>query len=262
MAKDWTKDEVKLIVEEYFKMLQLELNKHEYNKSAHRSFLLSRLNDRSEGSIEFKHQNISAVLAQMGMPFISGYKPRFNYQQLLEKEVINYLSINRKKLEQRFAKFSEEAVPDWLFTPVDFENILSEGPSSFILNERTPLYKLIRTNFLEREQNNRRLGEGGEKLILEYERWRLIKSRKENLAHKIEWISKELGDGTGYDILTKNKNGTDRFIKVKTTKLAKETPIFLTKNEISFANLMTNNFYLYRVFNFDSHPQFFMKSGQ
>ncbi len=261
MAQDWTEGEVKLIVEEYFKMLQLELNKHGYNKSAHRSFLLLKLNGRSEGSVEFKHQNISAILAQLGVPFISGYKPRFNYQQLLQKEVINYLSANRKKLEQRFEKFSEEAVPDWPFTPIDFENILSESPSPFILNESIPLYRPIRINFLEKEQNNRRLGEGGEKLILEYERWRLIKSGKENLADKIEWVSKELGDGTGYDILSKNKNGSDRFIEVKTTKLTKETPIFLTKNEIAFAEQMTKNFYLYRVFNFDSHPQFFMKSG-
>ncbi len=261
MAQDWTESELKLIVEEYFKMLQLELNKHRYNKSEHRLFLLLKLNGRSEGSIEFKHQNISAILAQLGVPFISGYKPRFNYQLLLQKEVINYLSINRKKFEQRFEKFSDETVPDWLLTSVDFENILSESPSPFILNESTHLYRPIRINFLEKEQNNRRLGEGGEKLIIEYERWRLIKFGKENLADKIEWISKEAGDGTGYDILSKNNNGSDRYIEVKTTKLPKETPIFLTKNEIAFAGKMTKNFYLYRVFNFDSHPQFFMKPG-
>lgn len=262
MAKDWTKDEVKLIVGEYFKMLQHDLNKEGYNKSSYRSLLLPQLNDRSEGSVEFKHQNISAVLARIGMPFIKGYKPRFNYQQLLEEEVLEYLATNREYLEREFAKFSEEIIPDRPFGAIDFENILSDYPSPFILNESTPSYRPIKTNFLEREQNNRQLGEEGEKLIFEYEKWRLIKSGKENLADKVEWVSKELGDGAGYDILSKNNNGSDRFIEVKTTKLTKETPIFLTKNEVSFATLTSKNFYLYRIFNFNSRPQFFMKPGR
>jgi hypothetical protein len=72
---------------------------------------------------------------------------------------------------------------------------------------------------------------------------------------------KRVRDGTGFDILSKNLNGSDRFIEVKTTKLTKETPIFLTKNEVSFSNLKSEDFYLYRVFNFDTTPQFFMKNG-
>ena len=33
------------------------------------------LDGRSKGSIEFKHQNVSAVLVDMGLPYIDGYKP-------------------------------------------------------------------------------------------------------------------------------------------------------------------------------------------
>ena len=32
---------------------------------------------------EWKHQNISAVLVQLGLPYVRGYRPRFNYQDLL-----------------------------------------------------------------------------------------------------------------------------------------------------------------------------------
>ncbi len=69
----WTKEEVKLIVDDYFKMLQLELIGKDYNKSEHRKSLSPLLNERSNGSIEFKHQNISAALINMGLPFIRGY---------------------------------------------------------------------------------------------------------------------------------------------------------------------------------------------
>jgi hypothetical protein len=114
---------------------------------------------------------------------------------------------------------------------------------------------------LEKEQNNRNLGEEGEKLVIAYEKWRLIKASKESLADRIEWVSKEKGDGTGYDILSKNTNGTDRYVEVKTTKLSKETPIYLTKNEISFAKTNSKEFFLYRVFNFGPKPQLFIKEG-
>lgn len=261
MGFDWTEKEVAVIIEDYFKMLQLELNKERYNKSTHRSFVLPKLNDRSEGSIEFKHQNISAVLAEAGIPFINGYKPRFNYQQLLADEVLKYISNNQQSLEIEFEKFSDEIVAPQIIKPIDFEKLLDDEPATSVVNDSEPTYRPVKINYLEKEQNNRSLGEVGEKLILDYEKWRLIKAGKENLADRVEWISKELGDGTGFDILSKNNNGTDRFIEVKTTKLRKETPIFLTSNEVSFAEENHKDFFLYRVFNFDTFPQFFIKNG-
>lgn len=262
MSIDWTEKEVEIIIADYFKMLQQELDKEKYNKSFHRGLILPMLNKRSEGSVEFKHQNISAVLAEVGIPFIKGYKPRFNYQQLLADEVLKYISNNKQVLEPSFEKFSTGLVVSQPINKLDFEKLLDEEPSNnSVVNESAPTFKPVKINYLEKEQNNRRLGEEGERLIIEYEKWRLITAGKENLADQVEWISKDLGDGTGFDILSKNNNGTDRFIEVKTTKLTKETPIYLTNNEVRFAEKKLNAFYLYRVFNFDSFPQFFMKHG-
>jgi hypothetical protein len=193
MAIDWNEKEVSIIVKDYFEMLQIELNRAKYNKSTHRNILLPRLESRSEGSIEFKHQNISAVLAEMGLPFIKGYKPRSNYQQLLMDEVSKYLSANKEELEKDFRRFSEEIInPDKTPSP-NFESLLTSEPESSILNEREPSYRPIKINYLQKEQNNRNLGENGERLIFEYEKWRLRNAGKDNLADKIEWISKELG---------------------------------------------------------------------
>lgn len=69
---DWSREEVEAIVADYLGMLALELAGSPYNKAEHRRSLAKRLNDRSEGSIEFKHANISAALIQAGLPFISG----------------------------------------------------------------------------------------------------------------------------------------------------------------------------------------------
>jgi len=72
MITDWSNIELDLIVADYFSMLRLELSDIAYNKAEHRRNLLPLLNTRSKGSVEFKHQNISAVLALLGQPFIKG----------------------------------------------------------------------------------------------------------------------------------------------------------------------------------------------
>lgn len=259
MSRDWTKEEVILIVADYFEMLNFELSHKSYNKSEHRRRLKKFLNDR-DNSIEFKHQNISGVLAKMGLPFIKGYKPLFNYQQLLEDEVIQFLATNKSSLENEFKTFSDEYTSSPI-TKINFDKILETGPRKSKLKKREPSFLPIKINYLAKEQNNRLLGEKGEQLVIEYEKWRLSDSGKQNLADKIEWVSKNRGDGLGYDILSKNNNGTDRYIEVKTTKLSKETPIYLSNNELAFASIKAKDFYLYRLFNFIEKPQLFIKHG-
>lgn len=260
MAEDWSRTEVELIVADYFNMLNLELSKKNYNKTAFRQALQPLLGNRSEGSIEFKHQNISAVLVSMGLPFIKGYKPRFNYQQMLEDVVARNLLDKRPMYQSNFESFAE-AAPVIPGNNIDFDDIIGEGPEKSPVYDREPSYRPIKINYLKREQENRRLGEEGEKLVIAYERYRLIKTGNEKLAKKIEWISKDKGDGTGFDILSKNSDGTDRFIEVKTTKLSKECPIYLSKTEVCFASLKQQDFFLYRVYNFDTKPKIFIKNG-
>ena len=77
---DWSRDEVEATVADYFEMLSEELAGRPVNKAAHNAALRNLLRDRSKGSVEFKHANISAVLTLHGYPYINGYKPRFNFQ--------------------------------------------------------------------------------------------------------------------------------------------------------------------------------------
>ena len=47
---------------------------------------------RTHRSVEFKHQNISAVLDELGMPWIPGYKPKRNYQNAIFDAIDRYLT--------------------------------------------------------------------------------------------------------------------------------------------------------------------------
>ena len=58
----WTDQENDLIVADYFAMLADDISARRYSKAEHRRALLPLLNDRSEGSVEFKHKKICCVL--------------------------------------------------------------------------------------------------------------------------------------------------------------------------------------------------------
>lgn len=100
MSDHWSKHEVAVIVADYFEMLRSELLELPYNKTDHRTALISALQARSHGSVEFKHQNISAVLRKLGLPYIDGYKPRDNYQRMLADAVINFLDSRPDLMEE------------------------------------------------------------------------------------------------------------------------------------------------------------------
>lgn len=261
MPTPWSNIEVELILADYFSMLADELAGRPVNKTLHRNRLLEILGGRSEGSIEFKHQNISAVLIKLGLPYIRGYKPKWNFQRILADKVTEYVTNQKLVLEDQFHRFAESGVSRSL--KVDFNVFLDTPPrEQMVVSEPAIEYakRPIKINYLQREQANQALGVKGEKLVLQYEKWRLIKHGKEALANRIEWISQH-DDSAGFDILSKETNGTDRFIEVKTTKLSKQSPIFFTKNEYDFSLRHEEKFYLYRVFNFSEQPRMFNFRG-
>lgn len=90
----------------------------------------------------------------------------------------------------------------------------------------------------------------GELLVLEYEKARLKKAG----IYKIpEHKSKSEGDGIGYDILSYDDNGNEKYIEVKTTRQAYSAPFFVTSNELERSRKDAEKFVLYRLFEFDDN---------
>lgn len=265
MTKHWSSSEVEIAVADYFHMLRLELTGHRYNKTAHRRFLRMQLNNRSDGSVELKHQNISAVLIEMGIPYINGYKPRYNYQRSLLPSVVSDYLKNNPEILQIIAADSE-ATPS---TPSieDFLSIWEAPPAlephkASMVAEPGITYNPVGINYLEREARNQSLGEAGEQFIINFERARLIRAGKESLADRIEQISATVGASAGFDIKSFEENGSDRFIEAKTTKYGKNTPFFITANELRFSRDNASRYYLYRLFGFRESPRLFGLYGQ
>lgn len=259
---EWSRQEVKAIVDDYLSMLASELAGTAYNKAAHRRALLPLLNGRTEQSIEFKHANISAALLEAGFPYIAGYKPRSNYQALLA-EVLAEQMTDAAQLQEVAA-----ADADRPMVVPEVEDILAvltaaPRPAADSLKVTEPSRPTIRltTNYIEREARNRSLGAAGELFALNYERARLIHVGMESLAARIEHTSKVRGDYEGYDILSFDVNGAERLIEVKTTKYGADTPFFVTRNEVSTSERRAPLYHVYRLYGFRQAPRLYTLPG-
>lgn len=259
---DWSQEEVEATVSDYLEMLAAELSGVPYNKANHRRQLGDRLNGRSEASIEFKHANISAVLIDLGFPYIAGYKPRSNYQSLLFDVVAERLADSRRLLEVAAADAEQPIVVP------EVEDILSVltsaprlAPREQAISEPLRRRAAFAVDYLEREARNRSLGLAGEEFVINYERARLIRSGREGLAHRIEHVSRVRGDGAGFDILSFEATGEDRLIEVKTTKYGQETPFFVSRNELAVSETRLERYHLYRLFRFKVAPRMFILDG-
>lgn len=246
---DWTDSEIDLIVADYFEMLRLELERRPYIKSE-RNAEMQRLTGRSRGSIEFKHQNISAILLKLGMPWISGYKPRANYQNALLDGVERYISSN-----------DEIVIVEPELPIVADEAPLFIGPTPAPPNHEPDPPRLRRLigkfDPAARDERNRILGRRGEERVLVSEKAKLRLVGRDDLARKVRWISQEEGDGAGYDILSFSDAGQERLLEVKTTAGHIYTPFFLSSNERALSDERPESFRIFRVYDFVTAPKAF-----
>ena len=79
MAELWTKKELDACVRTYLWLRESEESDHTPHKKNVRSALRAGpLKDRSDGSVEYRMQNISSVLQSRGENWVIGYKPADN----------------------------------------------------------------------------------------------------------------------------------------------------------------------------------------
>ena len=251
----WTDEENDLIVADYFAMLAEDMAGRPYNKAQHRRSLMPLLRSRTEGSIEFKNQNISAVLKGLGEDWIPGYKPAFNFQMTLVDAVARWIALNPAWLGRmpgtRPATGLSEETQIWI------------GPAPTLSNQPPPqeleqmLYVAKKFDVAGRDERNRALGRAGEERVVAHEQSALKIAGRDDLARKVRWVSEEDGDGAGYDIASFTPDGQERLIEVKTTNGWERTPFYISRNELAVAEERRSEWCLFRLWNFSREPKAF-----
>lgn len=252
--EDWTDAQNDALVADYFAMLADDLAGRRYNKAAHNRALQSAIG-RTRGSIEFKHQNVSAVLKGLGEAWVTGYLPAFNFQDSLIDAVARWLARHPAWLSRSPAAAGAvrvaEVAPLWIGPPPAQQN----APPPDELAQMTGIAR--RFDVAERDARNRVLGRAGEERVLAHERMTLAHEGRHDLARSVRWVSDEDGDGAGYDIASFTPTGDARLIEVKTTNGWERTPFHITRNELAVAEARRDEWCLVRLWDFARAPRAF-----
>lgn len=247
-GQPWSDVENDSIVEIYFELLRAEIAESPLVKAEANRRVQERTG-RGRGSVEYKFQNISAVLIEMGLPYVKGYKPYSNVQASLSSAVERGLALSASKatLEQAKVRLAAKVM-----TPgADFLwDVRTEVP----YREHSPHYEAHRrarkVDYAEIEERNRSLGLAGELAVLKREHRILSRHGREDLAQKIRHVSAEDGDGLGYDILSFSPEGERRLIEVKATRQGAYASMYVSRNEVNFSSDNPEEFELHRVFDY------------
>lgn len=240
-------------------MLEAELRGERPVKSAFNRQLREILTARTHGSIEYKLQNVSAVLDEEHLPFIDGYKPARNFQDELRRAVLAWKAGNHVAAEELAIYGTTTPTPDLeirrrseVVVPAPTGRTRSSSKSGLSLSQGE--WGALRDLRL------RTLGEA-ERWVSEIERLELHAIGREDLAAKVEWTAKERGDGFGYDVSSFEPDGTPIQIEVKTTNLGQRAPFYVTRNEVRRSEELAPTYRLYRVFDFARAPRVFIVPG-
>jgi hypothetical protein len=248
---DWTADEVAVLVGSYFLMLAEERAGHDYNKSEYRRSVIAAIG-RKPGSIERKLQNVSAVLDEIGIPWIQGYKPLPHYQDALVAVVEQQVFLH--------PELFVAAGPGPL--PIPDESKILVAPPAFLNSDPESRPAAIRRLIgkfdpAARDERNRALGKAGEEFVVGFERRRLERAGRDDLAKAVRWVSDVDGDGAGYDVQSFETDGQQRLLEIKTTCGNERTPFWMTRRECDVAAEKADIYRIRRVFHFRNEVKMF-----
>lgn len=262
MSRNWSEREVTLLVADYLTMLKAELMEEPFNKADHVRMLSPLLRDRTKGSIERKHQNVSAILIELGQPWVQGNAPLSNYQEILFEAVIDAVQADPALVQAIRSSVQAQASPSSVMDLLDRWEDPPEpsAPMSYAVRER-PHRSRQGVNWLEVEARNHSLGLAGEQFVMTFEQARLRQAGKDKLADRVEHVAVTLGDGEGFDVRSYEVDGSDRLIEVKTTAYGKQTPFFLSRNELRASQSKSHAYHLYRLFRFRQDPRVYGLRG-
>jgi len=252
-ASGWPDAEIKPTVVAYFTMLRAELAGQRYVK-ADFNREVQTATGRSRGAVDYKFENISAVLMEIGLPYVRGYKPYPNYQGGLRVEVERFLA-----RDPEIARLLEEGPAPDLPPAVQLLEVdppVMPPPSATGRGRTT-----VGVDYLERQARNRDVGLKGELLVVEHERAWLSANGRPDLAELVVHVPSTLGDGAGYDVSSYLLDGSPHHIEVKATRGSVTAPFFLSASERRYALEHSGAYSIYRIFDLGPHPGFYKLTG-
>lgn len=257
---NWPEWEIEALVQAYF----AHLSKSPEADSQQVLSSLPPAISRSDEEIASGLGMISSTLADNGMPILEAFPATAHEVPAIERAVIRYVD-GDDDLLALVEKSKAMPSSDFDFQFSWSEDLVSNPPS----RREAPEVKIpdsiasrpTKIDFLASNRRNQKLGEAGERWVVEFEKERLRREERHDLADKVFWVSKEVGDGLGYDIQSFDAEGEPIYIEVKTTTHGPRTAFLISRNEVERSREHESAYRLYRVFGFPANPRVFILGG-
>lgn len=107
-------------------------------------------------------------------------------------------------------------------------------------------------DFMQKAKDQKDLGDAGEDLVKQYEIAELNLKGKADLAALVQIVK----DGMGFDVLSYDEFGIEKYIEVKTTVGNEYVPFYLSDNEIEFSKFRKGKYHIYRIYRYDAKSNF------
>jgi hypothetical protein len=169
------------------------------------------------------------LYTQIGPP-VDGDKSFVKGKEGISPELAEYIDIDYAKISQVKPTFVDLDIKESM--PTESKSVTSGRK---------------KVDFEKENRKNKRLGDRGEKVVLLAEKDYLTKSGKKDLAQNVKQVSKE-DDSLGYDILSYELDGSEKYIEVKSTKSKVGTANFLISDNQIRKSKSKDNFFIYVVF--------------
>jgi hypothetical protein len=119
------------------------------------------------------------------------------------------------------------------------------------MRKKTSLFKAQKIDWEKARERNNEIGDQGEEFVMEFEIDRLTKLLSKDATQYVQHLSRLQGDGLGFDISSIKKDGSPRYIEVKTTSRDFNQPFYMSKNEKRFFEIYGNSEFIYKVYDFN-----------
>lgn len=155
----------------------------------------------------------------------------------------------KKERKQKVKEYKVVDALDTLFTN-KAASVTEKSKKALVNNTEN----LSGEDYIAQAKEKQKIGLAGELFIMNSEREALIQAGRPDLAKKVSHQALDKGNYLGYDILSYDKLGNEKYIEVKTSASGYSSDFFLTKNELDTIRIL-GNYFIYRVFDFDMQQQ-------
>lgn len=226
----------------YEKLRIFESEVCHYFQDKLRQFYENRLYKRRSGNVQFEESlaEFSMMIDQAKKVNSSLITNRVNigtYEDYLLKRTVDHGWVLRVKSE---AVESAALLAEKITHPGNLYTVRKLPPEE--------KYRTVRKIENWDEINKKRVltGKKGEEIAVAMEQDYFVSINRKDLADKVRHVSVKDGDGLGFDILSFFEDGREKYIEVKSTTTALNTPYYISSNELEFIKAHIGSSYIYR----------------